>query len=52
MSPLKMTNTERLNYLFEMMGRHLALCCHRQVGNLPTLPRRGTAATCERTGLA
>ena len=46
------TNSERLNYLFSIMGRTLALCCHREVGNLPTLARNSEASNCPRPGLA
>ena len=52
MSALKMTNSERLNHLFSIMGRTLALCCHREVGNLPALPRSGEASNGQNQGLA
>jgi hypothetical protein len=52
MPALKMTNSERLNYLFSIMGRTLALCCHREVGNLPALSRGSDPADCRRPELA
>jgi hypothetical protein len=32
--------------LLEQIGAKLALCCHREVGNLPSLPRREPPACC------
>lgn len=46
MPALNMTNSERLNYLFSMMRRALALCCDREAGKLPTTARSVDAARC------
>lgn len=46
----RMSRTSLIRYLQELAqqtGSKLALCCHRDVGNLPRLPRRA-----DRGGLA
>lgn len=35
-----------LKELPEQVGMRLALCCHREVGNLPKLPRHDRSACC------
>lgn len=36
MSGQEMTGRERLDAFLAMIGRVLALCCHHEVGNLPS----------------